>query len=120
MANKAFKPCSKRGCPNLTRERYCDGHKQLNNSYDTNRGTASQRGYDAKWRRARTYYLSQHPICVRCGDIATVVDHIIPHKGDMNLFWSANNWQPLCKPCHDRKTVQEDGGFGNKRTKNVE
>lgn len=114
MPSKPLKPCSKRGCPNLTRERYCDDHKQLNNCYDTNRGSAAQRGYGARWRKARAYYLFQNPICVRCGDIATVVDHIVPHKGDMNLFWNLNNWQPLCKTCHDRKTVKEDGGFGNK------
>jgi 5-methylcytosine-specific restriction protein A len=44
---------------------------------------------------------------------ATVVDHIIPHKGDMGLFWDKANWQSLCKPCHDSKTRLEDGGFGN-------
>ena len=37
-----------------------------------------------------------------------VVDHIVPHRGDSNLFWDRNNWQPLCKPCHDRKTGRED------------
>ena len=43
---------------------------------------------------------------------ATVVDHITPHKGNQQLFWDRNNWQPLCKQCHDRKTATEDGGFG--------
>lgn len=40
------------------------------------------------------------------------VDHIIPHKGDPELFWDQDNWQSLCKPHHDRKTATEDGGFG--------
>ncbi|WP_330164070.1 HNH endonuclease [Paenibacillus campinasensis] len=44
---------------------------------------------------------------------STVVDHIIPHKGDPKLFWDKNNWQALCKKCHDTKTAREDGGFGN-------
>jgi len=35
---------------------------------------------------------------------ATVVDHIIPHRGDERLFWDETNWQPLCKQCHDKKT----------------
>nr|WP_292832122.1 HNH endonuclease signature motif containing protein [Mesorhizobium sp.] len=30
----------------------------------------------------------------------------------MRLFWDRSNWQPLCKPCHDRKTATSDGGFG--------
>ena len=45
---------------------------------------------------------------------ATVVDHIIPHKGDMDIFWDEDNWQPLCKRCHDQKTATENGGFGNR------
>lgn len=113
VPRKPLRPCNKVGCPNLTRDRYCDEHNQLNNQYDKHRGTAAQRGYGAKWRKARIAFLSQHPICLRCGAIATVVDHIVPHKGDMGLFWSMSNWQPLCKACHDRKTVKEDGGFGN-------
>ena len=39
---------------------------------------------------------------------ATVVDHIIPHRGDQKLFWDQNNWQALCKSCHDKKTLTED------------
>jgi len=47
--------------------------------------------------------------------VATIVDHIKPHRGDMVMFWDSSNWQPLCKPCHDRKTAREDGGYGNQR-----
>lgn len=43
---------------------------------------------------------------------STVVDHIKPHKGDQQLFWSKANHQALCKECHDTKTATEDGGFG--------
>lgn len=45
--------------------------------------------------------------------MASVVDHVIPHRGDKALFWDSDNWQPLCKPCHDRKTAAQDGGFGH-------
>jgi 5-methylcytosine-specific restriction protein A len=44
---------------------------------------------------------------------ATDLDHIVPHKGDMVLFWSPGNWQSLCHACHSRKTMMEDGGMGN-------
>jgi shikimate kinase len=37
---------------------------------------------------------------VACGEVATVVDHIKPHRGDQALFWDKNNWQPLCTHCH--------------------
>ena len=32
---------------------------------------------------------------------SNVVDHIVPHRGDQELFWDvANNWQALCRQCH--------------------
>jgi hypothetical protein len=31
---------------------------------------------------------------------AKVVDHIVPHRGDMSLFWDRANWQSLCANCH--------------------
>ena len=40
--------------------------------------------------------------------MATVVDHIIPHRGDQKLFWDRSNWQPLCEHHHNVKTMTED------------
>ena len=61
------------------------------------------------WRKARAGWLRKHSLCVLCAETgltvsATVVDHIIPFRGDRVLQWDTNNWQSLCKPCHDRKT----------------
>ncbi|WP_317617964.1 HNH endonuclease [Rhodobacter capsulatus] len=43
--------------------------------------------------------------------MASVVDHITPHRGNKALFWDRYNWQALCKPCHDRvKQRQERAG----------
>ena len=118
MPYKPKRPCNHPGCPALTTERFCETHaKQYRQQQDRERGTAHERGYTARWRRAREWFLKQNPLCVECqkrGKLtpATVVDHIIPHKGDMESFWNVNNWQALCKPCHDRKTAREDGGFG--------
>lgn len=77
------------------------------------RPTAAQRGYDHHWQQARLSYLADHPLCVRCQAVglireATVVDHVIPHRGDQALFWDQGNWMSLCKRCHDRKTATED------------
>jgi 5-methylcytosine-specific restriction protein A len=56
-------------------------------------------------------FLAAHPIYrVEPWDIARpayVVDHIIPHKGNQELFWAEWNWQPLTKRGHDRKTAKE-------------
>jgi 5-methylcytosine-specific restriction endonuclease McrA len=48
----------------------------------------------------------QHPLCVGCGVVGRIVatavcDHIVPHKGDKTLLWSADNWQPACREHHD-------------------
>lgn len=117
MAKKALHKCSKFGCNRLTADTYCEEHKSLKTSYDLRRDNANSRGYNTRWQKARRIYLNNHPFCKRCLDSgiytpATVVDHIIPHKGDKDLFWEQSNWQPLCKRCHDRKTATEDGGFG--------
>lgn len=85
------------GCSRLTRVRYCQDYKNFSTIFERHRSNAAKRGYDAKWRKGRAQYLSQHPICVRCGGIATVVDKVVPHKEDANLFWTISNWQPLCK-----------------------
>lgn len=75
--------------------------------------------YGRKWNEYSTAYLSDadHCFCVECAKagvqtVATEVDHVIPHRGDQQLFWDHENHQPLCKPCHSRKTTTEDGGFG--------
>lgn len=44
---------------------------------------------------------------------ATVVDHRRPHGGDYALIYDWDNLQAMTKPCHDRKTAGQDGGFGN-------
>ena len=76
------------------------------------RPSAARRGYGPRWRRARRRYLARHPLCVACAaaerlEPATVVDHVVPHRGDQELFWDEANWAALCKPCHDAKTARE-------------
>ena len=36
------------------------------------------------------------------------MNYIKPHRGDQKPFWDQNNWQSLCKSCHDKKTLTED------------
>lgn len=85
-------------------------------AYETRRLSASERGYGTRWQKARASYLAKHPLCVACKkehhvEPATEVDHIIPHRGNQQLFWDQSNWQGLCKPHHSRKTATEDSGF---------
>ena len=105
-------PCRHPGCPELVPcgQRYCDRHRPL---HVGEARSAAQRGYGSKWQKASRQYLAAHPLCVRClmegrTTAASVVDHIVPHRGDMRLFWDESNWQPLCKRHHDVKTRNED------------
>ncbi len=114
MAKAPLHECNHFGCHVLTTERFCEKHKR---GYDLRRDSSYKRGYNKRWQTVSKSYLNNHPFCVRClqeGKYtpATVVDHIKPHKGNKNLFWDKNNWQSLCKSCHDKKTATEDGGFG--------
>ena len=66
-------------------------------------------GTDQLGEKARKQFLHTHPLCVECQKEgryvkATVVDHVVPHRGDADLFWDRSNWQPLCKHHHDVKT----------------
>lgn len=43
--------------------------------------------------------------------LATVVDHIVPHRGDVALFHDEANLASLCAACHNRhKQRQEKSG----------
>lgn len=35
---------------------------------------------------------------------ATQTDHVVPHRGNMTVFWDASQWQALCAECGARKT----------------
>ena len=59
-----------------------------------------------RWRRRRRAFLQTNSLCRMCQEIgrttlATIVDHITPHKEDERLFFDEANWQSLCRRCHD-------------------
>lgn len=112
MPHKPMVPCKHPGCPALVPagQKYCEKHKPL---HPEEVRSAAARGYGSRWRKASKAYLHAHPLCAEClrhgrYTKATVVDHIKPHRGDPELFWDESNWQPLCKRCHDRKSMTED------------
>lgn len=79
---------------------------------DERRGSASSRGYGRSWQKLRAQFLAEHPYCAACerdgrSVVASVVDHIEPHKGDRDKFWREDNLQPLCARCHSVKTLEE-------------
>ena len=112
MPSKPKVPCKHPGCPNLVEpgKMYCPQHRAEHKEYTR---PPQDRGYTYEWRKASKAFIKKHPLCAICFErgiltAATVVDHIVPHRGDRKLFWDKTNWQALCKPCHDRKTLHEE------------
>lgn len=87
--------------------------KERNRRAYLNRDKNRSALYDWKWTRCRSLFLKEFPLCRYCerrGRLtpATVVDHVRPHRGDVDLFWNPDNWQPLCAPCHDSIKQREE------------
>jgi 5-methylcytosine-specific restriction protein A len=122
MPRKSPKPCRHPGCPALVYdgERFCEEHrKQRQKEHDARRGSAASRGYGHRWRKLRKMFLRSHPLCAdpfgvhaERGELvaATEVDHIVSRARGGTDAW--DNLQALCKPCHSRKTAQEDRRWG--------
>lgn len=67
----------------------------------------------AEWRALRWSVLMDELFACRlCGHIGTgpdlVADHVIPHRGDRDLFFDRGNLQCLCKSCHDSAKQREE------------
>ena len=112
MPYKQRVPCGQPGCGELIPpgSKYCEKHLPLHPEVTR---SAAGRGYGTKCQKESRRFLQAHPLCCMCQKEgryvkATVVDHIVPHRGDQKLFWDQSNWQPLCKKHHDQKTGRED------------
>ena len=87
---------------------------------DQRRGSAGERGYGWTWQKFRDRFLKDHPLCVYCMNEgrpvqATVVDHIAPHRGDMELFWKQGNHQSLCATHHNSIKQREEKKAARRR-----
>ena len=65
-----------------------------------------------RWRRRRAAQLKAHPLCVMCKAaglvvIATVADHVVPHREDADRFWNGK-LQSLCAKCHSSDKQREE------------
>ena len=69
------------------------------------------------WRKRRAAQLVEHPLCRMHADLgqvvpATVADHVIAHRGDLDLFHHGE-LQSLCATCHSaHKQAQEHSADG--------
>lgn len=74
---------------------------------ERDRKQALYRG-DSKWRNYCAKFLAVNSRCYACGEIATVVDHITPHKGNVFLFEKTDNHIPLCEKDHNYVSAKFD------------
>lgn len=105
--------CSTPLCPTLTDGGACPAHKrERKRNQAAQRRAAGDPSMDVystdQWRQLRRAYLKRHPTCVTCGARATEPDHVVPRVLLVALGIhdpDDEQWlQPLCKPCHSRKT----------------
>ena len=108
MPRLALHPCTEPGCPALTAAARCPTHDLKRRYYELHpRGSSTQQGYGARWRKLRARVLAEESTCRQCGAPSTVADHIVPRR-----FGGTDeraNLEGLCKRCHDTKTAREDG-----------
>lgn len=73
--------------------------------------------HTARWLRQRERQLRKEPLCAYCKAegriaLATVADHVVPHRGNRQLFFHGQ-LQSLCQVHHSgAKQVEEVRGFG--------
>ena len=111
---RSKRPCRHPGCPSLTTDGWCDRHRPAPRQAER-KASAAYHGWYSKpiWvKRLRPAQLMREPFCRECGKRgfrtpAVVVDHIVPFRGDWELFVSSGNHQSLCKYHHDQKTARE-------------
>lgn len=81
--------------------------------YRSDEAKSYRRLYNTKaWRTRRLTQLSKEPLCRYCAKQglitpATIADHVVPHRGDLALFWS-EDLQSLCKFHHDSTAQRKD------------
>lgn len=112
MPHKALHPCGHPGCPRLIEagKKYCEEHRVEHRDEEIRPGRKNGNLYNtARWQKLRRVVIAAHPVCQVCGKAAAdTVDHIVPHRGNPDLFWDIGNLQALCKQCHDKKTWTEE------------
>lgn len=116
MPELAPHPCNKMGCRNLTTDRFCIEHKQLNSGWTRyhNGKSRHERGYGSKWDKIRVAIKKRDKgLCQPCliqGKLTLMhaVDHIVSKAAGGTDNHS--NLQCICESCHKTKTAREGAG----------
>lgn len=103
-------------------ERQVKQAAQAKRDYDQRRARESETRrlyWTARWRAKAKAQLAAEPLCVMCKaegfiEPATVCDHVIPHRGDVDLFWNGET-QSLCTRHHSGAKQAEEAAARRRR-----
>jgi 5-methylcytosine-specific restriction protein A len=104
------KICNYPGCSKLidSNERYCREHQNKPIPFQGAKRFNEALYNTTQWRRLRKEILKGQPNCCRCGsDTDLQVHHIIPPKGNEDLFFDKSNLATICSACHRIETNRE-------------
>jgi len=111
---KPLKPCRANGCPNLTRNYFCEEHKHIeqeqSSRYNRYQRPTDFKAYRGEWQRIRKMKLLANPLCERCKQQGRFVAAVLVHhrtpvsEGGTNEF---NNLESLCQSCHSAEHMSE-------------
>jgi 5-methylcytosine-specific restriction protein A len=115
MPNAPLRPCAFPRCPALLKYgegSYCKEHLPLSPKRfgDRTRGTATQRGYGAAWKKLRDQVIKEEVLCALCREenrveLAVSVDHIVPKAAGGTD--DRSNLRAMCERHHKGKTARE-------------
>jgi len=85
--------------------------------YESRKPEYSKLYHTQRWIKQSKLYRRRNPLCVEClkygittdctGKNKGCVDHIVPHRGDLRVFWDKDNWQTMCTMHHNQKSGKE-------------
>jgi 5-methylcytosine-specific restriction protein A len=111
MPSKADRFCSHPGgCPNKVKHGRCPVHRLRER--DRPNVDIRKEYRTPRWLAYRRQKFQEQPFCVECEKQGRyvqwfrggVLDHIIPHRGNLDMFYDYNNLQGLCWSHHSAKT----------------
>jgi 5-methylcytosine-specific restriction protein A len=107
------KICNYPGCNNLIQpsEKYCANHKNEPASPFSSAIRYNEELYQtARWRSLRKKILKEQSHCLYCGSTECLqVHHVVPPRGNEELFFNENNLIVVCAACHRIITNREIG-----------
>lgn len=123
MPLKSKRQCNHPMCFELTRDSYCDKHKEVReqerkdahryyNMHTRNKERAAFYKTGA-WEKKRLDILKRdHYLCQphrRMGkaEVGNIIDHIIPLEIRPDLALEDTNLQTICLSCHNKKTAED-------------